>query len=650
MSATLYYAFTLNNYTPLQEKVIQDFARTYCSRLMYGREEAPTTGTKHLQGCFQLNTKKEPKTVKNLLALEEIHLESQKKVYVANANYCEKSENCWYFPNKQANFDQQGRPITKKSAKFEEALKLARQGRFEEISAEMILKHEPRLIKQYVEHLPMENLMLDNEHGNFFKDFFILLHGPTGVGKSHVVEIFVYILNRFWKLYCQKKGMLYQALEVYCKKCNKWWDGYRGQKVVVIEELEPNWFRLSGNMMKQLLDQYPFPVECKGATINKIRPWFVIMTSNYSLRQLCSKEDGTVIEENYKPLSRRIFCYNKLSRNEFINWPNLDRLYTYFDTHEEVLRNKMFEKDRNFNKCYELCVKFNEEKESVEVNTDQEEIDQIMLETSLKEQGIEPNAEITDEEPENEPILLDTVENEISSGSETEEDVQEEEYDWVSAAKEPEMCWYCEHKVSNHCTCGRRNEDGSEKVIKDTEYFDNLIESAARVQEFNKQLSKHNEKVYQVNYVQFEWETPSDMTIINYYRNIIRGFNTNAFRARRRITDYQRKIARLEDKKLNLDEGYKFIDGMNIGDNEVFKNYKEKADCLSDLMISLSNCSEMIDKYYEEIQQEMQNVMWNFHQMNKYKQRLELFIVSKNKELRKLVSEITEVYFGNNDD
>ncbi|ORX76419.1 hypothetical protein BCR32DRAFT_303859 [Anaeromyces robustus] len=303
MSQTYYYAFTLNNYTPLQEKIIQEFAKTYCARLMYGREEAPTTGTKHLQGCFQLNSRKRPENVKSLLGIDEIHLEFQKKVYTANASYCEKSNDCWYFPNKQENFDRHGRPLTKKGAKFQEALDLARQGRFDEISAEMIIKHEPRLIKQYIEHLPMENMLLDNENGNFFKDFFILLHGPTGVGKSYSVGMFVAYLKMFWKDYCKKNKLAYQELDVYYKKCNKWWDGYKGQKIVVIEELEPNWFRLSGNMLKQLLDQYPFPVECKGATINKIRPLFILMTSNYSLRQLCSKEDGSTIEENFKPLS-----------------------------------------------------------------------------------------------------------------------------------------------------------------------------------------------------------------------------------------------------------------------------------------------------------------------------------------------------------
>lgn len=661
MPGTLYYAFTLNNYTETQENYLKQFAAEYCDRLMYGREEAPTTGTKHLQGCFQLKIRRLRDPTKNILirmdpSFREMHLEPQKKVYLANANYCEKSENCYFYPSKEANFSKEGKVVTKKNAKYEEALKLAREGNFEEISAEMLIKHEPRLIKQYVEHQKVENMMLDNQHGNFFQDFFILIHGETGVGKSFSVSTFLYCLNEFWKWYCNVMKLTYQPIEAYLKKCNKWWDGYRGQKAVVIEEVEPNWFRLSGNMLKQLLDQYPFPVECKGATINKIRPQWVIMTSNYSLKQLCSKEDGTLIAENYYPLKRRVFEYNMRSRSEFINWPNLSHLKKYFDTHEEVVRN------RN----YYLNLKYNRLLTEAEKDNDfigQSEPDSMSVEASTSEQ-VEPQSEITDEEPINEPILLDTVEaEEESSGSESEEvatevEEEEEEYNWVDAAKEENkqltktdwpMCKIC-GKNETYNSYEDRCEECINKglVVKDTNYFEELVESAYKVQQFNKQVAKHNKQVYQTNYVEFHWDKPTDMAMVNYYRNIIRGFNQNAFRARRRITKYQREIARMEEKKLNLDEGYKFIDGMNIGEGEVFNSYKDKADCLSDLMLSMSNCSEMIEQYYKEIEQEMQNIMFNYHQMFRFKAKLENFIVNKNKELKQIVAEITEVYFGDN--
>ncbi|ORX76042.1 hypothetical protein BCR32DRAFT_249072 [Anaeromyces robustus] len=179
-------------------------------------------------------------------------------------------------------------------------------------------------------------MLLNNKYGNFFRDFFILIWGPTGTGKSHCIEDIIYHLQQFWFIYCGQNNLEYQKLEVYNKKSNKWWDSYKGEKIVVIEELEPQWVCHSGNLLKQLCDQYPFPVEVKGATINKIRPFWVIMTSNYSLKKLCTKENGELVTENYEPLHRRLFTVELTKLGNFFEWPREDRLKKYFSTHSIV--------------------------------------------------------------------------------------------------------------------------------------------------------------------------------------------------------------------------------------------------------------------------------------------------------------------------
>lgn len=62
------WCFTLNNYTPLDLKMIQKFAKAHCKYLIYGKEKAPTTGTPHLQGYLQLKVKHERKWVSERLA------------------------------------------------------------------------------------------------------------------------------------------------------------------------------------------------------------------------------------------------------------------------------------------------------------------------------------------------------------------------------------------------------------------------------------------------------------------------------------------------------------------------------------------------------------------------------------------------------
>ncbi|ORX64615.1 hypothetical protein BCR32DRAFT_251016 [Anaeromyces robustus] len=272
---TTYFTFTLNNYTESNVKQIKQFAETEYSRLMFGYEIGES-GTQHLQSCFQTRNRIRLTTIKNKINIPGIHLECQKKQYLANARYCSKSDNCWFWPSREANFNTDGSPITNtNNKKYLDAVALAKKGLFNQIDPEIYLKYDNKLKKIHVENLKTENMLLNNQFGNFFQDFFILIWGPTGTGKSYCIEDLVYHLQQFWFQYCSQKNIEYSPLLVYNKKCNKWWDSYNGEKIVVIEELELSWVCHSGNLLKQLCDQYPFPVEVKGATINNIRPWWL---------------------------------------------------------------------------------------------------------------------------------------------------------------------------------------------------------------------------------------------------------------------------------------------------------------------------------------------------------------------------------------
>ena len=69
----------------------------------------------------------------------------------------------------------------------------------------------------------------------------------------------------------------------YCKDPNnKWWDGYQGEEIVVIEEWEPK-NECTASKLKIWADRYPFAGEIKGGTLQKIRPRKIIVTSNYTI-------------------------------------------------------------------------------------------------------------------------------------------------------------------------------------------------------------------------------------------------------------------------------------------------------------------------------------------------------------------------------
>lgn len=388
MSLTKYFAFTLNNYDNEQIDIIQSFAKSnYCNHLIYGIETAPTTGTKHLQGCFCTKTKSRPLTIKNKIGLNEIHIEPCRKVYEANLSYCKKSGEIWQWPSDFIRTKKQDRQT------YREAIELAKQGKFEEIEAEKLIKFENKFKKIFAETKSCQCMYLNNRLGNFFPEFFIFMHGPTGTGKSFRVEDIVFTLEKWWLNYCNLRNINHKKLGLYRKKCSKWWDGYLGEDIILIEELQPNWCLIAGSQLKVWLDQYVFSGEIKGGFIENLRPKFFILTSNYTLKQLFTKDDGKVIEEDYQPIKRRVHSITINNKNDNINWPNLDKLALYFDNIYNI-RNEINNKfQSNFESRNQKFIEYekqrNENQEEPPASITESEEEPILLESPSFEQNFE---------------------------------------------------------------------------------------------------------------------------------------------------------------------------------------------------------------------------------------------------------------------
>nr|WQA30164.1 MAG: rep protein [Cressdnaviricota sp.] len=88
------------------------------------------------------------------------------------------------------------------------------------------------------------------------------LYGEPGTGKTKSV----------WERYP----------DCYVKAINKWWDGYHGQEVVLLDDWDPRHEVLASHL-KMWADRYPFRAETKGSSL-MARPKKIIVTSNYSIR------------------------------------------------------------------------------------------------------------------------------------------------------------------------------------------------------------------------------------------------------------------------------------------------------------------------------------------------------------------------------
>lgn len=89
----------------------------------------------------------------------------------------------------------------------------------------------------------------------------------------------------------------------YLKAQSKWWDGYQGEPVAILDDLDT---AALSHHLKIWGDRYAFTAEVKGGTI-PVPVKLVIITSNYSPREIverdCKREGGD--EELIKAIERR---------------------------------------------------------------------------------------------------------------------------------------------------------------------------------------------------------------------------------------------------------------------------------------------------------------------------------------------------------
>lgn len=270
MSRCRGYVFTLNNWTEEEvEKLRQQAGYKY---LIFGREVGEN-GTPHLQGYVYWKAAKTFSACKKALG-SRYHIEAQKGSCEQAIDYCKKENNYEEIGHPPLTQKEKG---DKNKKRYERAWDLAKQGKIEEIDADIRVRHFGTLkrIRSEYQQVPESVSVLEHEW----------YWGDSGTGKTR-------------KARESNPG-------AYLKNPNKWWCGYVDQEVVVIDEWSPSHECLASHL-KQWADHHPFCAETKGSSMC-IRPRKIIVTSNYSMEQCFSRE------EDLEPLRRRfkITHFNK---------------------------------------------------------------------------------------------------------------------------------------------------------------------------------------------------------------------------------------------------------------------------------------------------------------------------------------------------
>lgn len=265
------FVFTTNNWT---QDHIELLSTIDCVYVVYGKETGES-GTPHLQGYIRFKNPKSMSTV--IKAMPGSHIEIKKGTPQQAIDYCKKDGDFTErgeAPKTQEDKGTAGGDAQKR--RYEEAFQAAKDGRMEDIPADLLTRHYATYKKIRMDYATKPNPLeeLANEW----------VYGPTGTGKTRAAHE--------------------AHPDAYIKKANtKWWDGYQGQDVVIIDDFDKYHVAL-GYELKIWGDHNAFPAETKGST-SLIRPKKIIVTSNYHPSEIWQDE------QTLQPILRRFKVVQK---------------------------------------------------------------------------------------------------------------------------------------------------------------------------------------------------------------------------------------------------------------------------------------------------------------------------------------------------
>lgn len=277
------WCFTWNNPPSNWKNILADSNKYWSSDnikyLISEIEYAPSTGTKHLQGYFELKKKAYRNTLYNCWFQGYFIL--AKGTQQDNYKYCTKTGVDIFEIGEKTRETEKWCSNLNKVKKMLDDLMHITWVQFSDIYPIEALNKRSQLLQWKFDHqvaLPPWKGELKN------KNFWIW--GPRGTGKSRWAR------EQF-------------PPEAICFKWqNKWWEGYEESqhKMVLIEDMKQENANILSNYIKVWGDRYSISGEIKGGAI-KLNPgkYFFIVTSNYCIKDcITNSEDEEAIKRRFE--------------------------------------------------------------------------------------------------------------------------------------------------------------------------------------------------------------------------------------------------------------------------------------------------------------------------------------------------------------
>lgn len=247
--------------------------------LVQGKEIAPSTGTKHIQAYVQFNKKMRLTAIKKLYPTA--HLEPAKGNPDQNREYCVKDGDY----QEDGVISKQGKrnDLERFKCIIDDGVGGGRStsdiiGELRTVNYGSYIRYERALIRDIQRQIP------DRTH----QTLGFIHWGETGTGKTTYCK--TQFPNAFWL------------------SGTKWFNGYEGQSIVIIDEFY-GWLPFS--MLQRMLDCTPYQVESKGGCLKFIATE-VHFTSNKPLESWYPGVDDRVRQSLFRRFEGRIKEYKKL--------------------------------------------------------------------------------------------------------------------------------------------------------------------------------------------------------------------------------------------------------------------------------------------------------------------------------------------------
>jgi len=249
---------------------------------VYQQEVCPSTGRKHYQGYIEFHKAMRNNSIAKIIGTHKAKFLPRLGTAKQASDYCKKKESA--IPNTLVEWGEMSKQGERKD--IDEVVRDIQEGKSDE-SHDIFIMRYPNGYRSLVEKYDIPQARPNIK--------ITYIYGPPGTGKSHTA----------YEL-CKEAYRLDDSSPV-------WFDGYRGQKCIVIEEFKG---LIPICSLLKLCDKYPLRMPVKGGFVS-IKADHIIFTSNFrhdALYQDSGQHDAWIrrIKEFGNVLVKNV-VYNKVN-------------------------------------------------------------------------------------------------------------------------------------------------------------------------------------------------------------------------------------------------------------------------------------------------------------------------------------------------